>query len=125
MIDGTFPKLTELLIGFNTIKNIEAVVVASRNGINMGSSVPPKVNPDTLAAMCSALQNAADFLMKNIKNSTADRVVIECERDKIIIVNAGEKALLIVLTGEKSALGPLFMELKILSRQVRELLESD
>lgn len=125
MTDGTITKLTELLIGFNTIKNIEAVVVTNRNGMNIGSSVPPKTNPDTLAAMCSALQNAADFLMKNIKNSTADRVVIECERDKMIIANAGNKALLIVLTSEKSALGQLFLEINILSRQVQELLESD
>jgi len=117
--------LRELLIGFNTMKGIEAVVVTSRSGINIASSVPQKANPDTLAAMSSALQNAADILTSQINKDSAYRVVIECERNNIIIVSAGQKALLMVLTNEKSILGPLFMQISNLSVKVKELLEND
>jgi len=79
MTSGTLTELMELLNGFKTMKDIEAVAVTSRNGINMASSVPPKTNPDTLAAMNSALQYAADILTGRVKNSLSDRVVIECE----------------------------------------------
>ncbi len=125
MTSGTLTELMELLTGFKTMKGIEAVAVTSRNGINMASSVPPKTNPDKLAAMTSVLQNAADILTEQVKNSSADRMVIECERNKIIIVGAGPKAVLLVLANEKSTLDPLFMEISNLSRQLKKLLESD
>ncbi|MCG7848539.1 MAG: roadblock/LC7 domain-containing protein [ANME-2 cluster archaeon] len=125
MTDGTLTELMELITDFKTMKCIEAVVVTSRSGINIASSVPPKTNPDTLAAMSSALQYAADILTGRAKKSFSDRVVIECERDKIIIVGTGPKALLLVLASEKSTLGPRFMEISNLSRQVKELLEYD
>ena len=125
MTSGTLTELMELITGFKTMKSIEAVVVTSRNGINMASSVPPKTNPDKLAAMSSVLQNVADILTKQVDNNSADNVVIECERNQIIIVGAGPKALLLVLTNEKSTLDPLFMEINNLSLQVKKLLESD
>jgi predicted regulator of Ras-like GTPase activity (Roadblock/LC7/MglB family) len=126
MTIGTLNELMELLTGFKTMKGIESVVVTSRSGINIASLVPPKTNPDTLASMSSVLHNSADILIELVNNNnSADNVVIECERNKIIIVGAGPKALLLVLADEKSTMDPLFMEISNLSRQIKKLLESD
>ena len=122
MTQDILAELMELIISFNSKKGIEAVAVTSRGGVNLASSVPPKTSPDTLAAMSSALQNAADILTEHVNYSSAERVVIECERSKIVIVSAGLKALLVVLASENTPLGPLFVDINALARQVEELL---
>ncbi|MCL7414456.1 MAG: roadblock/LC7 domain-containing protein [ANME-2 cluster archaeon] len=124
MTSDVLAELMELLIGFKSKGNIEAVVVASRSGVNLASSVPLNTNADTLAAMSSALKNAADIMIGQGKNDLAQRVVIECERSKLIIVGAGNKALIVVLAGENSSLGPLFVEIDHITYQIREMLDS-
>jgi len=54
--------LTELLISFKTVWGIEASLVATRGRVNLASLVSKKTNADGLAAMSSALLNAADMM---------------------------------------------------------------
>ena len=54
--------LTELLISFKTVGGIEASLVATWGRVNLASLVPKKTNADALAAMSSALLNAADMM---------------------------------------------------------------
>ncbi|MCL7412847.1 MAG: roadblock/LC7 domain-containing protein [ANME-2 cluster archaeon] len=123
MTESILAQLKELLVNFKIRSGIEAVVIMTRSGVNLVSSVTSKTNPDTLVAISSALQNAADIMVRKTRNSSADRVVIECKHSNIIIADAGQKALLLVMTDEHIALGPLFMEMNILTGQVKKLLE--
>jgi predicted regulator of Ras-like GTPase activity (Roadblock/LC7/MglB family) len=123
MARSNLTELMELLTGFRARRGIEAAVISTRNGIILTSSVAPKTSPKTLAAMSSALHNAADILLENVNNSSADRIVVELKHSKFIIVGAGPKALLLVLANENAALGPLLVKMNNLSGKAKELLE--
>ncbi len=123
MTSSTLNELMEILTNFEIRRGIEAAVFSTRNGITLTSSVTPKISPKTLAAMSCVLHNAADILIENVNNSSADRVVIECKHSKFIIVGAGPKALLLVLANENTALGPLLIEMNHISVKAKELLE--
>lgn len=124
MTESILATLKELLINFKLRSGIEAALITTRSGVNLVSSVSSKTNPDSLVAISSAVQNAAEIMLRQTNNSSADRVVIECKHSNIVIVGAGPKALLLVLTNEHVALGPLFIEMNILTGHVKELLES-
>jgi len=113
--------LMELLAGFKTTGGIEAALVTSRSGVHLASLIPPRSNPDTLAAMSSAMQSAADIMSSHVKHGTPHRMVIECEHSKLIVTKAGEKALFIVIASEKSNLGPLFLEMDSTASKIKEL----
>ena len=113
--------LMDLLTGFKTTGGIEAALVTSRSGVNLASLIPPKSNPDTIAAMSSAMQSAADIMSKQVNKGTPHRVVIECEHSKLVVAKAGEKAHFIVLASGKSNLGPLFVKMDATASKIEEL----
>ncbi len=114
--------LMEILTGFKITRGIEAALVASRSGVYLASLVPARYNPDTLAAICSAVHSAADIISSQVKQGTPHRVVIECEHCKLVMTKAGEKALFIVLASANSNLGPLFMKMDTTASKIEELL---
>jgi predicted regulator of Ras-like GTPase activity (Roadblock/LC7/MglB family) len=113
--------LMELLAGFKTSGGIEAALVTSWSGVHLASLIPPKSNPDTLAAMSSAMHSAADIMSNHVNQGTPHRVVIECEHSKVVVTKAGEKALFIVIANEKSNLGPLFLKMDNTASKIKEL----
>lgn len=113
--------LMELLAGFKKTGGIEAALVTSRSGVHLASLIPPKANPDTLAAMSSAMHSAADIMSTHVNQGTPYRVVIECEHSKVVVTQAGEKALFIVIANEISNLGPLFLKMDSTASKINEL----
>lgn len=114
--------LTELLISFKTVGGIEASVITTRSGVNLASLVPQKTNADTLAAMSSALLNAADIMASQVNTGPSDRIVIECEHSKLLVVGAGPKALFVVMANENANLGALFVEMDNTSEKIKEIM---
>ncbi|MCL7476181.1 MAG: roadblock/LC7 domain-containing protein [Methanosarcinales archaeon] len=123
MTGSILTEMMELLNKFKIRRGIEAVVITTRNGITLTSSVGHRINTKTLAAMSSAMYSAADILIGKVSDSSADRVMIECKHSKFIIVDAGPKALLLVLANETVALGPLLLEMNNLTGKAKKLLE--
>jgi len=122
MVQDVLSELTELLAGFKAIGGIEAALVTSHSGINMVSLVPPRTNADTLAAMSTTLQNAGDFITMQFKKGHSNRIVVECEHSKLVIICAGPKAHFIVLTSDNVNLGPLFLEMSNTAKKIEQLL---
>lgn len=123
MTHDVISAIAELLIGFKTIRGIEAALVTTFGGVNLASMVPPKTNPDTLAAMSSALQNAAEIMTSQMKKGSPDRIVIECEHNKLLVMSAGPKALFVVLANQNINLGPLLVEMNSTANKIAELMK--
>ena len=109
----------ELIASIKAMGGVEAALVTSRNGINFAMMVPPALHPDTIAVISSALKNMAD-LMKGHSN----RAVIECEHNKLVIVNVSSKSLFTILVNNNANLGPLFTEMNTTASKVEELLDA-
>jgi predicted regulator of Ras-like GTPase activity (Roadblock/LC7/MglB family) len=116
-------RLTELLISFKTVGGIEASLVTTRGGVNLASLVPKKTNADALAAMSSALLNAADIMASQVNTGPSDRIVIECQHCKLLVVSAGPKALFVALTNENVNLGALFVKMAITAQKIKEIMQ--
>jgi predicted regulator of Ras-like GTPase activity (Roadblock/LC7/MglB family) len=122
MAHDVISSLTELLISFKTTGGIEASLVTTRGGVNLASLVPKKTSADTLAAMSSALLNAADIMCSHVNKGPSERIVIECEHSTLLVVGAGPKALFVVLANENANLGALFVEMDITSEKIKEIM---
>ncbi len=113
--------LMDMLTGFKTTGGIEAALVTSRSGVHLASLIPSSSDPDALAAMSSAIHNAADIMSSQVNQGTPHRVVIECEHSKLVVAGAGENALFIVLANGIANLGPLFMKIDTTASKIEEL----
>lgn len=111
MTHDVISRLTELLLSFKTVGGIEASLITTRSGVNLASLVPRRANADTLAAMSSALLNAADIMADKLGRGASERIVIECEHSKLLVMGAGPQALFVVLANDNANLGSLFLEM--------------
>ena len=123
MTNDVVSSLTELLISFKTVGGIEASLVTTRGGVNLASLVPKKTNADALAAMSSAMLNAADIMASQVNKGPSDRIVIECQHSKLLVVGAGPKALFVALANENANLGALFVEMAITAEKIKEIMQ--
>jgi predicted regulator of Ras-like GTPase activity (Roadblock/LC7/MglB family) len=71
-----------------------------------------------LATMLGAAETATTQLKKGVPN----RVIVESDSGKLVVVGAGPKALLIVLTSPDTGLGLILLELEKSAKKLKEIL---
>lgn len=76
-------------------EGIDDAILVSRNGTYIAGTVPKGVHVETFAAMFAILLGAAENSTSEIKE-VLDNVVINLESNKMVIVHAGPKALMVL-----------------------------
>src|SRR5258708_31652350 len=71
-----------------------AVALVSRDGLVLYADVPAGVYTETFAIMCATILGAAATANTELNRAPPERIVIEGNDSKTIIVGSGKKALL-------------------------------
>jgi len=87
--------LEAVLKEIEKIDGVSEAVLVARTGQHIAGNVPPGAYQDIFVAMVAILHGAAETATNEMKERLED-VVIHLERSKIIIVNDGPKALLVL-----------------------------
>jgi predicted regulator of Ras-like GTPase activity (Roadblock/LC7/MglB family) len=84
----------------NSNSNIESSVLVSRSGMHIAGTAPEGVHLETFVAMSAILLGSAETAISDIKGEL-DNILVELDRSRIVIISAGNKALLVVVTNTK------------------------
>ncbi len=76
-------------------EGIDEAILVSRNGTYIAGTVPHGVHVETFAAMFAILLGAAENSTSELRE-VLDHVVINLDTNKMVIVHAGPKALLVL-----------------------------
>ncbi|HTS32830.1 MAG TPA: roadblock/LC7 domain-containing protein [Thermoplasmata archaeon] len=74
-----------------------ATALVSRDGLVLYADVPAGVYTETFAIMCATILGAAATANTELNRSPPERIVIEGNDSKTIIVGSGKKALLVAV----------------------------
>ncbi|MCI4335367.1 MAG: roadblock/LC7 domain-containing protein [Thermoplasmata archaeon] len=77
-----------------------AAALISRDGLVLYADVPAGVYTETFAIMCATILGAAATANTELNRAPPDRIVIEGNDSKTIIVGSGKKALLVVVVDQ-------------------------
>lgn len=116
-------ELEKLLSSLKDIGNIEGLSVVSKDGLVISSLLDERFDGETLAAMVATMGGAAETVMGELKLGTPERIIVESPKGKVIAVEAGENAILVVLSSPNAQLGMIFMEAKKTAEKIRGLLK--
>lgn len=114
--------LEKLLGDLKKIGEIEALAVVSRDGLLMVADIPQNINSETFAAMNATMVGAAETVIFEMKKGTPDRVIVESNDAKVIVTDAGIKALLVVMTSPDAGLGLVLVEMERVAKKIKTLL---
>jgi len=115
--------LRPLLRSFNSASDdIEASAVISTDGLSMAWVLDENVDSDRFGAMCASLLALATRAAEEISRGKLKQVLIEGESGSMLLVYAGNDAVLAVATKPTINLGKVFIDSRKMASNIATLL---
>lgn len=115
--------LEKILEDLEKIEGLEDVVIASADGLVVAMIIPLNKKLEIFAAMSASILGAAETASADLGKGIPQRVIVETNSEKIIIIGAGPKALLSAVLVRDAALGLVLLEMSKAANKTKEILE--
>ncbi|MEM3341975.1 MAG: roadblock/LC7 domain-containing protein, partial [Thermoplasmata archaeon] len=86
--------LRNVLESLNTSLKASGSAVVSKNGIMMASRLPPEAREETFGLLAATIFGASEVAYNELGKGIPQKVIVESEHGKLIVANAGPKAVL-------------------------------
>ena len=118
----TIDLVDKLLADLKNIGGVEACAAASRDGLLIRAIMQKELYVDSLAAMSATILGAAETATTQVAKGVPNRVIVETDYGRLIVIGAGPKALLILLAGQDTGLGLILLELEKSAKKLKDIL---
>ncbi len=115
--------LTSVLTELNgTSADIEASGVISSDGLMMASVLPANLDEDRVGAMSAAMLSLGDRTAQELNRGDLEQVLIKGDNGYVLMIYAGDEAVLTVMAKSNAKLGLIFLDVKRAAESISELL---
>jgi predicted regulator of Ras-like GTPase activity (Roadblock/LC7/MglB family) len=105
--------LKELLKEFKSSSaDVQASAVVSTDGLIIASELPQDVEEDRVAAMSAAMLSLGERTSKELMKGSLEQVFVKGQDGYILLMGAGEDAVLTALAKKDAKLGLVFLDMK-------------
>ena len=106
-------KLVSRLRDFrSSLPDVEASAIVSADGLIIASDLPAGVEEDRVSAMSAAMLSLGDRIANELRRGVLDQVYIHGENGYVVLMAAGEEAVLTVLARKEAKLGLILFDMK-------------
>ena len=116
-------KLNEMLKELEgTSPDIEASAVVSTDGLIIASALPKDVEEDRVAAMSAAMLSLGERTSKELMKGSLEEVFVKGQNGYILLMGAGEEAVLTALARKDAKLGLVFLDMKRAAEEISKVI---
>jgi predicted regulator of Ras-like GTPase activity (Roadblock/LC7/MglB family) len=116
-------ELTHLLKDLEaTTPDIEASAIVSVDGLMIASALPQDVEEDRVAAMSAAMLSLGERTATELTRGNLSEVYVKGENGYVLLMAAGEEAVLTALARKNAKLGLVFLDMKRTAEEVTTLI---
>ncbi|MGB9978088.1 roadblock/LC7 domain-containing protein [Methanobacterium sp.] len=116
-------KLDDVLTALIQVGQIKACGIVSKEGLLINSRTPPDVDARIFSALCSTIMGAAEVASGQMNTGNVKEISVKTEKGTIVLIPAGEKAILTALTEIGAQLGLILFEMESRANQVNAILK--
>jgi hypothetical protein len=109
--------LEEVLDEIRSIPSVYEATVVSRSGMHIAGDAPKGAHLETFVAMSAILLGAAETATAELKDKL-QYVVVELTRSKMILISAGQRALLVVTASKDMSTQELASKITVFAEKV-------
>ncbi|MGC1121375.1 MAG: roadblock/LC7 domain-containing protein [Candidatus Methanofastidiosia archaeon] len=114
-------KLSQVLKDLEaTTPDIEASAIVSVDGLMIASALPRDVEEDRVAAMSAAMLSLGERTAGELARGELSEVYVKGENGYVILMSAGENAVLTALARKDAKLGLVFLDMKRTAEEIKE-----
>lgn len=92
--------------------DVDAAVVASREGLTLASALPDDTDVDGIGALSAELLVLAQQAAAHLGRGTMRQLFVEGEEGFVFVLSAGSQAVLTAVTARTASLGPVIHEMR-------------
>lgn len=111
--------LNKILVDLKQMGGINASSITSRNGLLIVSDIEMESHAKTFAAMSATMLAASETATIELGKGIPDRVIVESDQGKLVVMGAGPDALLVILTEPDAGLGLILVELEKTAEKIK------
>ncbi|MHA1381144.1 MAG: roadblock/LC7 domain-containing protein [Candidatus Helarchaeota archaeon] len=115
--------LDDLLREFESITPVKISAVVSRDGLIIASLIDLENNEDKIAGLAADITILGERTMKEILNTTIKKIIIDSKEGTIILLPAGEEAIIFTLIPNVKNLGVVIFNLGKLAKKIEDALK--
>jgi predicted regulator of Ras-like GTPase activity (Roadblock/LC7/MglB family) len=93
-------------------EGVEASAVVSVDGLIIASALPSGVEEDRVSAMSAAMLSLGERIASELGRGVLSPVYIRGDSGFVILMSAGEEAVLTALADQEARLGLIFLEMR-------------
>ena len=116
--------LDDVLSSILQIGQIKACSIVSKEGLLIDSRTPPEVDARIFSALCSTIMGAAEAASSQLNTGCVGQISVKTDEGTIVLIPAGPKAILTVLTEPEAQLGLIFFEMESKAENVAKILKT-
>jgi len=105
-----------------SVSGIEAGVIVDTQGLPISSAMPEHVNEGVIAAMTATILSVSENALKELGKGNINKILVEGNDGSLILMNAGQNAILAVLIRQQSNLGLIFFVMRRAAKKIARLL---
>jgi len=115
--------LTEMLKDLRgTSPDIEASAIVSTDGLVIASALPKDFEEDRVAAMSAAMLSLGERTSKELMKGSLEEVFVKGQNGYILLIGAGEEAVLTTLARKDAKLGLVFLDMKRAAEEISKII---
>lgn len=114
--------LNKILSDLKQMGGINASSITSRDGVLIVSDMDIESNAITFAAMSATMLGAAETTTIELGKGIPDRIIVESNHGKLVVMGAGPKAFISILTDLDTGLGLILVELEKTAEKIKEII---
>ena len=116
-------KLTEMLKDLSGASpDIEASAIVSTDGLVIASALPQDVEEDRVAAMSAAMLSLGERTSKELMKGSLEEVFVKGQNGYILLMGAGDEAVLTALARKDAKLGLVFLDMKRAAEEIGKVI---
>ena len=116
-------KLNDILIELNSSStDLEASAIISTDGLIIASQLPTSIDEDRVGAMSAAMLSLGDRTAQELERGVLDQVLIKGDNGYVLMVKAGEDAVLTVMAKSNAKLGLIFLDVKRAAKKISDMI---
>lgn len=102
--------------------DIEASALVSTDGLIIASALSQNIDEDRVGAMSAAMLSLGDRTSMELSRGELEQVMIKGENGYILLIHAGEDAVLSAIVRKEAKLGLVFLETSRAAKAAKEAL---
>jgi predicted regulator of Ras-like GTPase activity (Roadblock/LC7/MglB family) len=102
--------------------DLEGAATVSLDGLILASVLPAGTDEDRVSAMAAALLSLGERTAEELQRGTLEQVYVKGDSGYIILMQAGEEAVLEVIAGQGAKLGMVLLDMKRAAQEILRVL---